>query len=181
MGREGRESAYLPMLHNLNSLAPATYSNNRKVMSLTSQASPAVEMARRAAQPKGVRVMSERRYVWQMTAAEAAEWSARRREKRLPPSGSGYVGLTGKNVRKACWERDRGVCARCGYASEYESNLCRATYEMWFADHVTPIWSVDKTLADAARYWTIENLQTLCWRCHKKKTASETSARRGLA
>lgn len=49
----------------------------------------------------------------------------------------------------------------------------------WQADHIVPLWSVDRALpiADLLRFWTIENLQTLCTDCHAAKSAREAAER----
>lgn len=47
----------------------------------------------------------------------------------------------------------------------------------WFADHVTPLWKVDRAAPGAFRYWTLDNLQTLCGDCHTLKTAREARER----
>jgi hypothetical protein len=47
----------------------------------------------------------------------------------------------------------------------------------WHADHVVPLWSVDRDAPDAFRFWTTENLATRCEVCHKAKTAREAAER----
>lgn len=46
-------------------------------------------------------------------------------------------------------------------------------------DHIVPLWSLDRTLAwsKLIAYWRIGNLQALCDRCHKRKTAREATDR----
>ena len=52
-------------------------------------------------------------------------------------------------------------------------------HEPWHADHVIPLWLVDRTLpwAKLIRYWLEDNLQVLCEKCHKVKTAEEAGQR----
>lgn len=46
----------------------------------------------------------------------------------------------------------------------------------WQVDHAHPLWLVDRDAPGAIQYWGLENLQTLCPKCHQKKTASEATA-----
>ena len=52
----------------------------------------------------------------------------------------------------------------------------------WQADHITPLWQVDRSLpwADLIRFWSLDNLQTLCSACHKAKSSAETTTRATL-
>lgn len=52
-------------------------------------------------------------------------------------------------------------------------------WQPWEADHIVPLWSVDRALPweDVIRFWSLENLQTLCVDCHRAKSARETSTR----
>ncbi|MBP2232513.1 hypothetical protein J2847_005842 [Azospirillum agricola] len=52
----------------------------------------------------------------------------------------------------------------------------------WEADHIVPLWSVDRTLPweELQRFWSLDNLQTLCSRCHKRKSAREAAERAAL-
>lgn len=47
----------------------------------------------------------------------------------------------------------------------------------WTADHVEPLHRVDRTAPDALRYWSLDNLQTLCLRCDEQKTTAEARRR----
>lgn len=49
----------------------------------------------------------------------------------------------------------------------------------WEADHVVPLWSVDRSLSWEAikHFWSLENLQTLCVACHRAKSAREAAQR----
>jgi 5-methylcytosine-specific restriction protein A len=98
------------------------------------------------------------------------------------------------------WKRDKGVCAGCGFdtTSVISWRQCYRRFwgygeqhpegpvtpvewhrQMWHADHVIPLWSVDRTAPDAFSYWTLANLQTLCAPCHKAKTKAEAAERAG--
>lgn len=104
-------------------------------------------------------------------------------------------------------QRDKGVCADCGtdttktlvvlklkeYADKswgwggatngFGSKVAGPfTYIFigpmpWDADHVVPLWAVNRDEPDAFKYWTLDNLQTLCDPCHKKKTKKEAADR----
>lgn len=110
-------------------------------------------------------------------------------------------------AREACLERDRGVCKSCGFECEAPSNMkavktragvdfdlsfdrhgidaTRTPYNRikfvprrpWIADHIVPLWSVDRTDPEAFRYWQLDNLQTLCQVCSDAKTAEEAGMR----
>ena len=61
-------------------------------------------------------------------------------------------------LRKRLWDRDQGICAKCGrYDAKAE------------IDHIVALWSGGKDALD--------NLQTLCRRCHLGKSVSETPIR----
>lgn len=105
-----------------------------------------------------------------------------------------------REIRKAVFARDAGVCALCGLDTEAERKAClrwgnpaaadeveakRRHYMLagfpspvdtwWQADHTTPV-----VLGGAN---TLANLRTLCIRCHKaesrKLAARRAQARRG--
>jgi 5-methylcytosine-specific restriction endonuclease McrA len=103
--------------------------------------------------------------------------------------------------RAACFERDKGMCACCGEDAAkvvgyrdggrsvwYEQN-CSAPFSQlieikgWDADHIVPLWSVDRDLphAELIRFWSMDNLQTLCSPCHKRKSANEAKVRAEIA
>ncbi|MBI3516896.1 MAG: hypothetical protein HY060_22935 [Proteobacteria bacterium] len=50
----------------------------------------------------------------------------------------------------------------------------------WTADHVEPLHRVDRSAADALRYWSLANLQTLCLRCDELKTTAELKRRAAM-
>lgn len=66
-------------------------------------------------------------------------------------------------------KRDGGICACCGTDAR--------SGDGWDADHIVPLWAVDRDAPDAFRFWTMANLQTLCRPCHKIKTAREARER----
>jgi 5-methylcytosine-specific restriction endonuclease McrA len=113
-----------------------------------------------------------------LTPDEAKELWSRGWRKRLPPEGDHYKSPEGKmyrsatNAIKAVFERDNGVCAKCGWGSNPQQ------INRWCVDHVIPIWLVDRSHPDSLWFWTIENLQTLCVSCHKKKTVQELRLRK---
>lgn len=73
--------------------------------------------------------------------------------------------------RRYLYLRDRGICALCGKKHVWA--------DAWEADHRYPLHLVDRSLPydQIVKYWTIENLQTLCHLCHTIKTAAENRAR----
>lgn len=97
--------------------------------------------------------------------------------------------------RRAVWQRDRGVCAACGrdtralrrqlaaaQGAEREwlyHRLIREGYDrhrldasiLWEMDHIHPV-------IEGGGGTGLENLQTLCVPCHKRKTASLLRRRR---
>lgn len=106
-------------------------------------------------------------------------------------------------AQKAAWERDEGKCASCGSTPEsrrqwrarrnqwkrypppeYEAGTLVTWIENvdpgWNADHIIPLWSVDRAAPDAFRFWRIENIATLCEPCHKAKTKAEAAQRAAL-
>lgn len=65
-----------------------------------------------------------------------------------------------QTARRCLYERDKGVCAKCG---KYD--------EDWECDHIVRLVDAPREL----KYWTLENMQTLCSSCHDAKTAAENS------
>jgi HNH endonuclease len=72
--------------------------------------------------------------------------------------------------RKAVFERDKGICAKCG-------KDCSADWLSWEADHIIPLYSIPRPLKKEDRkFWELGNLQTLCAApCHIEKTAQDTA------
>lgn len=62
-------------------------------------------------------------------------------------------------------KRDKAICASCGA-------FCRYRYE-WNCDHIKPLIDAGKDIS----FWEIDNLQTLCIKCHNKKTLQENFER----
>ena len=61
-------------------------------------------------------------------------------------------------LRKRVFERDQGICAKCG---RFDAK--------WEADHLVALWTGGKDALD--------NMQTLCRRCHLAKSVGETPVR----
>ena len=73
-------------------------------------------------------------------------------------------------MRRKVWERDLGICSRCGKRCSNKEEGAEA----WQMDHITP-------LADAPQdpwYWGMDNIQTLCVPCHEWKTTEENASRK---
>lgn len=115
--------------------------------------------------------------VWFFTApAGTCRWCNKSvfRANGLPSNGRWhkeclhpYFMLTRQSyVKREVKKRDKGICAKCGTQCRYKNE--------WDLDHAKPLIEANGNLW----YWSLENLQTLCKKCHKIKTASENSARR---
>jgi len=65
------------------------------------------------------------------------------------------------NLRIMCFKRDNYKCRNCGGNFEHSSLHC---------DHIVPIWKGGDDL-------DLNNLQTLCEKCHRKKTKDESAER----
>ncbi len=88
-----------------------------------------------------------------------------------------------RETRRRARKRDRGICALCqldtqalrrkvrgrGRAAKLRALGFRVRGSLWEVDHVVPL--IDGGPHD------LENLQTLCTPCHKRKTASEARDR----
>ena len=73
-----------------------------------------------------------------------------------------------REQRAQVFTRDRGVCNHCGKSSG-----------RWDVDHIKPLVEqrgVSEHNIDWS-YYAMENLQTLCKKCHKAKSKSETHLR----
>lgn len=82
-------------------------------------------------------------------------------------------------LRKAIWDRDKGICAKCGVdvatlkkaAFDYMSGASIAyslrTHggDYWQADHIVPL--------AAGGSFEHHNIQTLCTQCHKEKSKAD--------
>ena len=66
--------------------------------------------------------------------------------------------------RAQLWNRDKGKCNHCG--SEGRT---------WHADHIKPLVEQKGVKEEDLdwSYYSLDNLQTLCKKCHRKKTNSE--------
>ena len=69
--------------------------------------------------------------------------------------------------RDFCRDRDKGICAKCGVNAGHKFE----------ADHIIPLWLVDRTKEGWLKYFGGENLQTLCPDCHKAKSKIEAGQR----
>ena len=97
--------------------------------------------------------------------------------------------------RSALRRRDHGTCAECGrlnnqwgwkrgrvvHARRWGAftEVLWQIIDDWHADHIRPLWSAprDMRLEDREQWFGLSNLQTLCSRCHKAKTAREAAER----
>ncbi|SEQ06427.1 HNH endonuclease [Hyunsoonleella jejuensis] len=70
---------------------------------------------------------------------------------------AGQRALMTPNLRDLIKERDDYKCCNCGNGTENEPNL------LLEIDHIIPVSKGGKT--------TVENLQTLCWKCNRSKGA----------
>jgi 5-methylcytosine-specific restriction enzyme A len=83
-------------------------------------------------------------------------------------SDSGYL-------RGCVWERDQGVCAKCGLDTKQfmvhrHGRYYGHTGHLWQADHIKPV-------VEGGGECGLGNLRTLCTACHKAET-KELAARR---
>lgn len=95
---------------------------------------------------------------------------------------------------KPCWDAREGDPERRWSVSSYGIDYRRHRFDFddpppawcwvepvfvaWHADHVMPLWLADPTdYPTCLRYWSLENLQTLCESCHGEKTAIEAKLR----
>jgi 5-methylcytosine-specific restriction endonuclease McrA len=100
--------------------------------------------------------------------------------------------MTSSSYARACvYARDKGVCAACGLDTKQcptwrtGGNDWRMRRDAWLIAHgygkwhSTALWEADHIVAvvDGGHDLGLDNFQTLCVPCHKKKTA-ELAARR---
>ena len=71
-----------------------------------------------------------------------------------------------KVTRNLVWKRDKGKCASCGKISPTKSLT-------WHMDHIKPLYEANGDIT----YWYLENIQTLCLKCHREKTSHEATMR----
>ena len=74
---------------------------------------------------------------------------------KFKKSAAGQRALMTSNLRKSILERDGYTCQKCGASQKNEPNL------LLEVDHIIPISKGGIT--------SVENLQTLCWRCNRSK------------
>ena len=69
-------------------------------------------------------------------------------------------------ARKHIWKRDKGRCNDCGE---------QCTRRTWDLDHVKPLMEQKGIKANKLdwSYYELQNMQTLCRPCHKKKTKQD--------
>lgn len=92
-----------------------------------------------------------------------------------------------ESARVAVWAKDRGICQGCKTdlaARANETFPSRSIESLrtrlpswapaWQADHIRPL--IEGAGLDLA-FFAVENLQVLCDRCHKRKTAKESAER----
>ena len=79
-------------------------------------------------------------------------------------------------TRKRIWNRDGGICAKCGILQPRKSKM----HELkWHVDHIKPLWEQKGKRFENIDldYWREDNLQTLCTACHTEKTSKEAALR----
>lgn len=101
-----------------------------------------------SAQQTDIRFSSE-------TIDALAEWISQRIKFRN--SVAGQRALMTKQLREQIKERDLYTCQSCGLSTYQEPNL------LLEIDHIRPLSKGGMT--------TLDNLQTLCWRCNRSKSA----------
>jgi len=96
-------------------------------------------------------------------------------------SNAGYA-------RQHVYKRDRGVCVSCGLdCSKLSGRLQRMPYQcrriynalLGLKGWRSTLWEVDHTIPviEGGGSCGLENLRSLCWKCHRKETA-KLAARR---
>lgn len=80
-----------------------------------------------------------------------------------------YIRTRPQHARLRVFERDRGICAGCG-VDVFEglqfarTRRSRGTGDLWQADHINPV-------VEGGGECGLDNLRTLCTKCHKAATA----------
>jgi hypothetical protein len=118
------------------------------------------------------------------------------RHKQRPPIGSKE-----DFIRQFVFERDRGICAKCGLNCE-RLWIAIQWYSTWVADKpdFEPCWRFVRQIGRRANLWPRclwqvdhilavslggdnhpSNLQTLCLECHGEKTKADLKLKRGGA
>ena len=72
------------------------------------------------------------------------------------------------HARKVIQARDGARCKGCGHDCDFMSG--------WHLDHIQPLWMA-RDHFDDFWFWLPNNVQTLCLKCHGKKSAAETMMR----
>lgn len=92
-----------------------------------------------------------------------------------------FITKFSKDQRAALWKRDKGICVSCGLDTcvHLKESVQRErgymTGKYWQADHKIALVNASRDL----RMWSMDNLQTLCTECHKKKTQNDIQERDG--
>lgn len=96
--------------------------------------------------------------------------------------------------RAAVWERDRGLCARCGTqtiknvlirgfgnTADRAVDLAKVPYHylpptghLWQVDHIRPLLDANGDM----EFYLLANLQTLCTKCHVAKGVEDNRRRK---
>lgn len=83
-------------------------------------------------------------------------------------------------TRQAVFERDKGICVRCGLDAPKEAReVMKRTGRYisgdgWQHDHIRPLIEANGDIS----FWELVNIQTLCTRCHVVKGREDNARRR---
>lgn len=78
-----------------------------------------------------------------------------------------YIKSRPDHARLKVFERDKGICAKCGknvFEETGRKPRARGTGDLWQADHIIPV-------VEGGGECTLDNLRSLCTACHKNETA----------
>ncbi|MCR5654772.1 MAG: HNH endonuclease [Lachnospiraceae bacterium] len=102
------------------------------------------------------------KYMRRRQAEDAAE------RKRREVAGRRYIP---PKIRAYVLERDDYTCQICGISRSYFDEMIPylGDYLLLEVDHIRPV-------AYGGRGDEVDNLQTLCWRCNRKKGKTKTNA-----